>query len=376
MEKLTERFDSIQEELLAIYERGETDLSDLIKYWDLIRQENLIMYYARQRGLSRIGMQHLPALRVSEVKAKQAIHMKLVLTSLQQSQFGDEPWTLPEVSQELYDTNPPQTLKKSGRTITVTYDNDPEKEFPYTLWKYIYYQDEGGEWHKTTGHSSHLGLYYVDNEGFENYYENFQEDANRYSTTGHWEVHDKTRAVSTSVSRPNSPSSSDNTRPAKKDTRPRTNEEESPPAKRPRLGRGQGESRSRTGTRAEADSSTTEGPGFPSPGEVGSRTTTVGGRYRSRLARLQAEARDPPLIILKGGANTMKCWRNRAKHKYRHLYTYMTSVFQWLAEGQHPGLLGGRMLISFDSEQQQHSFLKTVQLPKGVTYALGSLESL
>ncbi|QIA98996.1 early protein 2 [Callithrix penicillata papillomavirus type 2] len=374
MESLTDRFDSIQEDLLQIYERGETDLNELIHYWDLVRQENLLMHFARQKGLLRIGLQHLPALQVSENKAKQAIQMKIVLTSLQKSQYGNEPWTLPEVSLEVYNASPMHTLKKSGRTVTVIYDNDNSKEVPYVSWNYIYFQDETGNWHKTVGKVGRFGLYYIDEEGNEIYYENFEEDSRKYGTTGHWEVIDNA-PVSTSVPRPNSPRASSSNSDSEKESSGPSRKEE-PSSKRPRFGRRQGEYRSGGGTRAEADSST-EGPGIPSPGDVGSRTTTVGRGHISRLERLQAEAWDPAIIILKGRPNAMKCWRNRAKHKYRHLYSYMSTVFQWVTEtGHHHGPVGGRMLISFESVQQRNLFIKNVPLPKAVTFALGNLESL
>lgn len=373
MESLTERFESIQEQLLTIYESESTDLETLINYWDLMRQENLMMYYARQKGLTRIGLQHLPVLQVSETKAKQAIQMKLLLQSLLQSPYGSEAWTLSDVSLELYNAEPEQTFKKQGQTVTVIYDRDKAKEFPYVSWRYIYHQDENGNWHKAAGKVQHAGLSYTDEHGNDIFYQQFQEDADKYSTTGVWEVifNNKTISAPATSSRPSEPAATGHT--AHK-TQRTTRSQESPPAKRPRLGRGEGERRERT--RTEADSSTDQQPGIPSPEQVGSRTVTVGGGYSTRLGRLQAEAWDPPIIILKGGANAMKCWRNRCKTKCSRLFTYMSTVFQWVHEGHHQGPVGGRMLVAFASEQQRTEFLNTVTIPKGVTWGFGQLDSL
>lgn len=394
MESLESRFDSIQEDLLTIYEQGTTDLETLIKYWDLVRQENVIMHYVRQHGGHRIGMQQIPALQVTEANAKNAIQMKLHLESLLESPYGKETWTLPEVSIELFSAAPANTFKKEGFTVTVIYDNDESKEFPYVSWGSIYLQDINGNWHKKPGLVDYEGLYYFDESNNKIYYQRFIEDANKYGTTGQWEVKVANETISAPVTssghRPlsnaralHTPSPAKQKRRQGEGEREREREEEAPRTpKRVRLGREQGErgpytpgsSGRGTRTREEADSST--GGGAPSPSEVGRGTTSVGGKHLSRLRRLQEEARDPAIIIVKGRANATKCWRNRCKQRHRQLFLQMSTVFQWTEDGTHSGLAGGRMLVAFASAQQRQLFLDTVPLPKGATYALGNLDSL
>ena len=110
MESLTERFDAVQENLLELFESGSDNIEDQILYWNLMRKEGILLYYARQKGISRLGLQHVPSLAVSEFKAKQAIMMTLQLESLKNSEFGREKWTLQDTSLELYNTEPELSL--------------------------------------------------------------------------------------------------------------------------------------------------------------------------------------------------------------------------------------------------------------------------
>lgn len=402
MEKLSERFDSVQEALLSLYEKGATDLESHVQYWDLVRQENVLMHYARQKGLLRIGMQQLPALAVTENNAKTAIKMKLLLQSLQQSPFGNEPWTLSEVSIELYNTEPKYTFKKQGETVTVLYDESEDKEFPYVSWKHIYYQNDNDEWRKTKGQVDYSGLFYITENGDKIYYVNFEDDAQRYGESGQWLVKYKTQTISASVTSssrrqhlpPSNPAlhrpatSATNKTPEKR-RREDGDNNQATPRKRERLGSGsrqrergseRSEPRPRRGrsgggptvVEEEADSSTELG--VPTPGEVGSRNKSPGGHYPSRVARLQAEAWDPPVVLLKGQQNVLKCFRNRAKQRHHRSFTYMSTVFTWVnLSTEHAG---GRMLIAFDSAAQRQTFLDTVTFPTGTRWALGSLESL
>ena len=43
-ETLTERFVALQDAILNLIERGETDLRSQIQYWELVRKEQVILY--------------------------------------------------------------------------------------------------------------------------------------------------------------------------------------------------------------------------------------------------------------------------------------------------------------------------------------------
>ena len=89
MDNLSERFNVLQENLMDIYESGQEDIETQIKHWQLLRQEQVLFYYARKNGVMRVGYQPVPPLATSEAKAKDAIGMVLLLQSLQKSPYGN-----------------------------------------------------------------------------------------------------------------------------------------------------------------------------------------------------------------------------------------------------------------------------------------------
>nr|QAB14016.1 MAG: E2 protein [Human papillomavirus] len=313
----------------------------------------------------------------------------LLLKSLKKSPFGKEEWSLNNTSAELTHTAPPNTFKKDAYIVDVHFDNNPANSFPYTNWNALYIQDDDDTWYKTPGEVDINGLYFVDKQGDKNYFTLFAADAERFGTTGQWTVHFKNETLSTSVissqeslsgsvqgSTKGLVSSSWDTPSTSKATRRRETEERKSNAavsstvtlRRRRRGRGeQGESRPK---RRRTEESTV---GL-APGQVGRRHHTVPRTGLTRFERLEAEAADPPIIIVKGGSNNLKCWRYRIK-KTSTLFTFITTVFRW-AEEQFSECNNHRMLIAFENEQQRSLFLTTVSLPKGASYALGSLASL
>lgn len=201
MQNLRIRYDAVQEALFAHYEQGSKSLNDQVSYWELRRRESAILYWARKNGISTLGFQPVPSLQSSEANAKSAIGMSLTLQSLLASPFGQEPWTLPETSLEMWNTPPKNCMKKHGFTVEVHFDNDPENAFPYTCWQSIYYQDaETNEWVKTSGKVAHDGMYYEDKDGEQVYFCHFETDASRFSTRGIWRVLYKNVCLSASVS--------------------------------------------------------------------------------------------------------------------------------------------------------------------------------
>lgn len=405
MESLTERYDSLQENLLQLYEAGSDKIEDHILYWDIVRHENVLLYYARQKGIGRLGLQPVPTLTVSEYKAKQAIGMSLQLKSLKESEYGKEPWTMQDTSYEIYSAAPKNTFKKGAFTVDVYYDEDQDNYYPYTAWTNIYYQNGDNKWHKVEGQADYEGLFYVTVDGEKIYYVEFNKDAVRFSRNGVWTVKYKKHEISsnsvTSTSgntdgaardteQQQSPRSSTNTVGQEKKRRRQRESSSSPPTKQlrsstsqsdgdtssspvgPRLRRRQRREREQASQRRELR---TAGSSYPSPEEVGRRHRLVEGKNHSRLRQLQDEARDPPLILLTGPANTLKCYRNRFKSKYRSLVYATSTVFSWVGEGTER-LGQQKMLIAFHTSTERSLFLKSVVLPKGVKYTLGHLDSL
>ncbi|ATQ38171.1 E2 [Gammapapillomavirus sp.] len=379
---LTKRFDVLQEKLMELYESGENTLEAQIEHWRIIRKQYVLMYYSRKEGYKNLGLQPLPTLQTSEYKAKEAIQQLLLLESLQRSPFKDEEWSLSDTSAELTLTPPRNTFKKSPYIVDVWFDNDPKNSFPYTQWNRIYYQDDKEQWRVAEGKADINGLFYDDYTNERNYFLVFAPDVDRFSKTGQWTVKVKNETISsvTSSQRQSSTvsvqgsvtSSRDAVTSSKtfgrdkgKEGSPSSTTPSTPDLRRRRRRREQGESSPRRRTKRLR-----EVPGFGVPAsEVGRRPTTVPTRGLRRIERLAAEARDPPIIIVKGGANNLKCFRNR--HKNSSLFDRMSTVFRWAGDS-----FGNRMLISFISLEQRSMFLNLVHLPKDCTYSLGSLESL
>lgn len=391
METLVQRFDVVQDKLLGLYEAGHTDLDSQIQYWDLVRQENVLLNFARRHGIQMLGLQRVPPLAISESKAKTAIMMRLVLDSLKKSPFGQEPWGLTDTSHELYTTPPENTFKKGGAQVEVLYDNEENKAMPYTKWKYIYYQDSEDLWHKTHAQVDAEGLYFVDTQMHKHYYVQFNKEAMQYGQKGVWQVRTGTDTIFgassvASTSRGPEATSTDSqagrlperkrkrrrrypstttTATSESDTEESTSDNRG--RKRRRLRERKHRSRHRWGTGTESASDTSA--------SVGSRHRSPNRHYPSRLARLQAEARDPPILIVKGTSNTLKCWRYRCKTKYSGLFANISTGFTWVAGAGTPEG-HARILVAFKDKMQRDLFMQTVKLPKGTSCALGNLESL
>ena len=199
MESLVARFDALQEAILTHIESQESTLESQIQYWENIRKENAIMHYARKQGLTKLGLQPLPTLAVTEYNAKQAIQIHLTLQSLLKSPFASERWTLTDVSAELINTSPQNCLKKGGYDVAVWFDNDRQNAMLYTNWDFLYYQDMNEQWHKVKGEVDYDGLYFTDHTGERAYFTLFSADAQRFSRTGLWTVHFKTQVISSPV---------------------------------------------------------------------------------------------------------------------------------------------------------------------------------
>nr|AYA93513.1 MAG: E2 protein [Human papillomavirus] len=451
METLSDRFNVLQETLMELYEAGREDLQSQITHWQTLRQEQVLLYFARKHGVMRLGYQPVPPLATSESKAKDAIGMVLMLQSLQKSPFGQEPWTLVQTSLETVRSPPAQCFKKGPQNIEVWFDGDPENIMSYTVWKFIYYQTVTDTWEKVEGQVDYFGAYYFEGT-VKTYYINFETDAARYSKTGRWEVHVNKDIVFAPVTSSSPPSgdggeasintvsgsrSPNHTRPASplpSDQRPlttaprrykrkassptstrkkRQREREKTSSRRSRStsrgrtqttrggdrrrgrsfsidsisstdgrrGRGGGrgpttrsQSRSQSHSRSRSRSRGVASTGGVSPGEVGKRVRSVGRDYHGRLERLLAEAKDPPVILLRGEANVLKCYRYRARKKHRGLVKFYSTTWSWVGEDSCDRVGRARMLLAFSTYKHRQQFIDTMKLPPKVDWSLGSLD--
>lgn len=402
---LQARLDEVENEQLDIYEKGSNNIQDSIEYWNLVKEENLILYAARQRGINKLGLKNVPHLQVSEKKAKEAIEMTLVLTSLANSPYGKESWTLRDTNREVYETEPAYCFKKHGSHVHVIWDNDNENVSEFVAWGDVYCQREDGTWGKMRGRLSHEGLFYEE-DNFRLFYVDFRDEARDIGATS-WQVKYKNAFVShpiftstrsaeeggkqkgTSAAEEGTSSSGRHRRggrrggkaivhqPARSKPSP-AQRSGSPEGQRP----GSVEEASphrlrgvRSGGRRPRGGRRTPGGALRAlePGEVGEAHQTPSRQHRSRLGQLLAEAADPPVIVLAGPPNNLKCLRYRINNKFKGLFLSLSTNFRW-AGGNGQG--SSRMLVAFENKEQRKAFQQQARLPQSITSFNGNLDRL
>ncbi|QBN12682.1 E2 protein [Equus asinus papillomavirus 2] len=398
METLRQRLDAVQEKLMTLLEEGNCDLSSQIAYWQTVRKENVLLYYARDKGISRLGLQMVPHTTVSQAQAKQAIHMELVLTSLQTSAHAGERWTLSDCSWERWLQPPINCLKKDPVIVEVIYDGDSENANWYTLWGLIYYQNPEGQWLCSTGHCDYTGLYYED-EGHKRYYVHFIDDAARYSKTRTWEVRCRNQTflpsvpvTSTSLRSPPGSDLPDGVPEGGPGESPRPGALAASPAEPPKKRyRPPADGVSSTGIsgglRGSADwcrrklrrtaaptwvppplSQAFEDPqgSLSQAGGASPRADTTTGRDTETEAP-PLEAAFAPIVIFQGGSNQCKCYRWRLKKRHRTLFVGITTTYFWTGDKGKKRVGNARLMVTFSSDLQRRLLLATVPPPAGVT---------
>lgn len=383
MDQLTARLESLQEEIYDLIERGSDRLEDQITYWELTRKEQAILYLARQKNISKIGLQPVPSLAMTEARAKEAIQMTLILTSLSKSPYAHESWNMQQTSRERLLVPPKFCFKKDGQQVDIWFDGNPANSVRETSWGFIYYQDSDDQWQKQPGEIDKEGLFYRDYSDIKDYYVSFKDLARRYSKEGRYQVkiNDKIIAdVVTSVD-----SAKPQSIPGPKATAARTGRRVS------RRGRTKGKkrgntssshssttsrssrsSRSRSRSRSRSQARTPAAGVAPSPREVGTVRSTTPRGSGSRLRRLLQEARDPPAIVISGPANTVKCLRYRCKLRYQDFFSKISTTWWWTGEGRSKSG-DASMLVLFHSDAQRNRFLEAVPVPPTVKIAAANL---
>lgn len=136
-----------------------------------------------------------------------------------------------------------------------------------------------------------------------------------------------------------------------------------------------GKSGSRSRSRSRSKSQHSKGGGV-SPSEVGRDLQTVSGRHLGRLEQLLADARDPPVILFKGAANTLKCYRYRERQRLKGLYKCFSTTWSWVGSEDCTRIGRARMIVSFTSYSQRQDFTKRMKTPKGVDWCFGNFDKL
>ncbi|ADJ96355.1 E2 protein [Phocoena phocoena papillomavirus 4] len=381
MEKVSSHLSALQEEQMDLCDKDSRNLIDHIKYWGLLRREQVILCAARKRGMSKVGLQAVPPAKVCEEMARQAIAMQMVLTSLQGSVYGNEPWSLCETSSEMYNSEPQETFKKGGVSVRVTFDGDANNEMLYTMWGSVYRCVEG-IWRKEEGGVDHNGIY-TRYEGHKSYYIDFGEEAQKYSSLGAWAVRlrgelltDSELVTSSTDSKttqsactkkplpgpvgphPEDPATTARTpdvSPITKAWQPWTSTPTKGgqgPHKKEALGLG------RLGEQGEHPPVAAAGPvhcGLSTDRSFGS---TCDSDTDCNL----------PVIIYKGTANQLKCFRFRIRQHCKGIYCNLTTTWQWLGNDGVSRTNNHRIIVAFENCCKRGLFMKTVVLPEGVTY--------
>ncbi|ADW41703.1 E2 [Colobus guereza papillomavirus 1] len=380
METLASRLDALQETLLVLYETDSSKLEDQITHWKNVRLENVMLYKARESGLTRIGHQVVPVLGVAKAKACKAIEIQLALQTLQNSPYACEPWTLRDTSQEIWEAPPKQCWKKRGYTVEVRFDGDEEKAMCYTAWRDIYVQNFADDtWVKHAGKVDHAGLYFV-HEGIRVDYVKFAKEAVTYGNQGTWSVYvggqliDECESVSSTQDTKQVPIAG-SAAPGLHSGEPLLHAPETtagaqrlgPPASPPRTPTKR--QRVRVGSEQSADPSE----------RLWQKQRRVDSGQRPVVCHADSsnqhgncsDCNVAPVTHLRGDPNKLKCLRYRlGKHK-SILFNKVSSTWHW-ATGADTDK-GTFVTVWHSDREQQGRFLATVSIPKDIEVLQGHM---
>lgn len=361
MEAIAKRLDACQEQLLELYEENSTDLNKHVLHWKCIRHESVLLYKAKQMGLSHIGMQVVPPLKVSEAKGHNAIEMQMHLESLLKTEYSMEPWTLQETSYEMWQTPPKRCFKKRGKTVEVKFDGCANNTMDYVVWTDVYVQDTDS-WVKVHSMVDAKGIYYTCGQ-FKTYYVNFVKEAEKYGSTKQWEVcYGSTvicspASVSSTTQEVSIPESTTYT-PAQTSTPVSSSTQEdavqTPPRKRAR-----GVQQSPCNALCVA---------HIGPVDSGNHNL-ITNNHDQHQRRNNSNSSATPIVQFQGESNCLKCFRYRLNDKHRHLFDLISSTWHWASpKAPHKHAI---VTVTYHSEEQRQQFLNVVKIPPTIRHKLG-----
>lgn len=386
-----ERLLSAQEAQMEHIESSSESLQSHIEYWGQVRVENILLHAARKRGITAIGPYPVPNLATSAHAAKTAIEMQLMLESLLNSPWGKDPWTLTAVSAESFKIAPCNTLKKHPRRVEVIYDGQPDNKNWYTAWGEIYVPTGDG-WTVVTTVVDATGLSFT-MQGASQYYTQFAEDAQLFSSTNTWSVYDGEQRYDF----PDSVNQSCRPRPESSSTPPAPGRPTSPYScgtstdssvrARPRSQRGGSHTRCRLAAKLHPYSV----PASKSLlGDV-CRSSSLSSSTEEDLEQSQESCEDLQktddtngkvqvnsdfdlfggeqqcaCLLIQGNGNSVKCLRWRLKRSHRKKFLHITTTF-WATGNEGSERCGnGTLLITFPTSNHRKDFLDTVSIPAGL----------
>ncbi|ABV27563.1 E2 [Capreolus capreolus papillomavirus 1] len=396
MSAASERLLAAQEQQMELIEKNSQCLADHVIFWETVRSEQVLLYAARKKGLTMLGMCPVPACSVSAEKAKQAIEMQLLLTEMLETPWGQLPWSLCDTSWDRYVQEPKKCLKQGARIIEVEYDGNSSNKTWYTAWSALYMRTSTG-WELYTGSADGLGLYFASMNGARTYYEFFSKDATRYGTTGTWIVRDGHNVFHS----PSGPSPhlrhnleglwQHNYDPVSRGTdAPDRAVFDSSPRHSPFHGPFRaGQDRNRTAGRPSPYSSHSSGsaagsnssPALPSAVPLGDQrgeegdsppspdSTEVTSQAAAAAAvtfNLFGTEGAHQCLLVTGNGNQVKCYRFRIKKNHRHRYRDCTTTWWTVGDEGSERQGNATVLITFISPDQRRDFLKAVPLPPGM----------
>ncbi|AFA26590.1 E2 [Tursiops truncatus papillomavirus 7] len=387
MEALCSRLNALQETQMDLIENDDGDLNHVLKYFECLRKEAMLLCAANQRGHKRVGFTMVPPKQACEASAKQCILMHLAVSSLLSSPFAGEQWLLSHVSHELYMTPPENTLKKQGQTVTVIFDGDKDNCMEYICWLRIYCQMSNGHWGCFRGIVCHEGIYF-DIEGERRFYVDFKGEANKFGKGDKWTVMFGGKAItdcalvsstSTSTCSLGYPTVSTTTgQPSgqRKTQRKRLGPPPSPPPSPPPAPPAPPRPPSPPvpPPRPERDKETCPAGATKRKATAGSGDSCRGtSDCDSDCGAAKRFRTEPgiPCILISGGANQVKCLRHKLKVQHHGLYHKCSTTWSWVGDDTpHPN---HRICVSFKNTFDRDVFLKLVPLPVSVHVGLAIL---
>nr|UJP31696.1 E2 protein [Equus caballus papillomavirus 2]UXM19324.1 E2 protein [Equus caballus papillomavirus 2]UXM19330.1 E2 protein [Equus caballus papillomavirus 2] len=410
MENLHRALDALAERQMTLYERGSTNLVDHLDLWFCQRKENVMLHAARKHGVQRVGCLPVPSLATSAAKAKGAIGMTLLIESLLKSPFAGEPWSMTDVSREMYAAPPCDTFKKGGYVVEVLFSQDSHDAMWYTGWQHVYYQGSDGQWLKTPGGVDSRGLFF-DREGTRDYYVDFQKESNKYGTGGHWVVKVGSQTLSSPVvtsttgdcGEPAAPPGSGGRGSATgashapvSSAGPADNgcghlaDADGVPSQSPRCVSHSHRNSPDGGRKRKAEPShpRARGPGLlgtpPSPALLQGEDAPDSSHSSQTRPPHHAETEGPAgksgvvvrrdvsvggssFLVLTGRAPQLKCLRYRLKKSHSKKFCEVTTTFFLTRSSGKERAGQAKILLTFDSPGQCSSFWRDFPLPPGVT---------
>ncbi|APG30982.1 E2 protein [Giraffa camelopardalis papillomavirus 1] len=394
MAKAKALLDAAQEKQMMLIEKDSTALEDHVDYWSSVRAEMALLHAARRNGLQMLGCCPVPALQVTECKAKHAIEMQMVCEELRETIWGKDPWTAGDLSWERYCTAPAKTVKKGANVLEVVYDGNEDNANLYTVWSWVFMRS-GGTWEAATGGADAYGIYYQTMSGARIYYETFAGDAARFGKRGFWEV--RYQGHSYHSHPPSSRDELDGQYLADSDTGGHTADPAEPQPSRTETAAGGPVRGSGCGLRCVSRShpynlprSSRDSPLVPASSPVQSTVpldlapspetqASPPSPDSTQLEEPETETGAAPTVtfslfkkgghscvLLQGSCNQAKCLRFRVKKRHRKLYSNVTTT--WQTVGDEGAGRQGRacLLYTFDDAQQRECFLSTVSIPHGM----------